>query len=141
MWAHSLPKHVEKKINVLRRIVHQVGFIYKIIQGYTLLTKHFKKCIRFHDDNMEQSPFEKLIISQLVKFPAFRGTHSFIILPKTQISAFHPPPALTNHILFVHFEIILHSTLRPFSSCLPVKLLCQKTVNTSSLHHTCYKSR
>jgi len=28
-WAHSRPKHVEKRINLLRKIVHQVGFIYK----------------------------------------------------------------------------------------------------------------
>ena len=37
-WAHSHPKHVEKR-NILRKIVHQVGFIYKIIQGCTV-TKH-----------------------------------------------------------------------------------------------------
>jgi len=30
-WAHIRPKHVEKEINILRRIVHQVGFIYKSI--------------------------------------------------------------------------------------------------------------
>ena len=34
-WAHSHPKHVEKR-NILRKIVHQVGFIYKIIQGCTV---------------------------------------------------------------------------------------------------------
>ena len=27
---HSRPKHVEKR-NILRKIVHQVGFIYKIV--------------------------------------------------------------------------------------------------------------
>jgi len=32
-----------KEINILRKIVHGVGFIYKIIQGCTL-TKHLKKC-------------------------------------------------------------------------------------------------
>ena len=31
-WAHSRPKHVEK-INTLKEIVHQVSFMYKIIQG------------------------------------------------------------------------------------------------------------
>jgi len=33
-WAHSCPKHVEKKINKLRKSVHQ--FIYRIIQGCTV---------------------------------------------------------------------------------------------------------
>ena len=28
--GHSHPKHVEKKINILRKLVHQVGFIYNI---------------------------------------------------------------------------------------------------------------
>jgi hypothetical protein len=28
-WAHRRPNHVEKEINILRKIVHQVGFIYK----------------------------------------------------------------------------------------------------------------
>ena len=36
-WAHSYPKHVEKR-NILRKIVHQVGFIYKIIQSRSVCT-------------------------------------------------------------------------------------------------------
>jgi hypothetical protein len=35
-WAHSLQKHVEKRNKHTKKIVHQVGFIYKIIQGYTV---------------------------------------------------------------------------------------------------------
>ena len=31
-WANGYPKHVEKKINILSRIVHLVGFICNIIQ-------------------------------------------------------------------------------------------------------------
>ena len=34
-WAHSRLKHVEKR-NMLRKIVHQVSFIYKNIQGCTV---------------------------------------------------------------------------------------------------------
>jgi len=37
-WAHSCPKHVDKR-NILRKIVHQVGLIYKNIQGCRS-TKH-----------------------------------------------------------------------------------------------------
>jgi hypothetical protein len=29
-WAHSCPKYIENKINILRKIVHQVGSIHKI---------------------------------------------------------------------------------------------------------------
>jgi hypothetical protein len=32
-WAHSRPKHVRKEANILRKIVHQVGYIYKITVG------------------------------------------------------------------------------------------------------------
>jgi len=41
--GHCHLKHAEKKINILRKIVHQVGFIYKIIQGCTV-NKTQKKC-------------------------------------------------------------------------------------------------
>jgi len=35
--GHIVARNVQRKeINVLRKIVHQVGFIYKIIQGYTV---------------------------------------------------------------------------------------------------------
>jgi hypothetical protein len=38
-WAHSCPKHVEKRkeINIQSKIVHQVGSIYKIIRGRTVI--------------------------------------------------------------------------------------------------------
>jgi hypothetical protein len=32
-WAHSRPKHVEKRNRHTKKIMHQFGFIYKIIQG------------------------------------------------------------------------------------------------------------
>ena len=35
-WAHTLPKHVEKRNKHTKKIVHQVGFIYKITQGCTV---------------------------------------------------------------------------------------------------------
>jgi len=37
-WAHSHPKHQKrnKEINIIKKIVNQVGFIYKIIQGCTV---------------------------------------------------------------------------------------------------------
>jgi hypothetical protein len=34
MMKHIRPKHVEKGNKHTKKIVHQVGFIYKIIQGY-----------------------------------------------------------------------------------------------------------
>ena len=44
MWAKSRPKHVEE-INILRKIVHQVDFTYKIIsrlsvEVYILILVH-----------------------------------------------------------------------------------------------------
>jgi len=33
MDTHIRPKHIEKKINTLKEIVHKVGFIYKIYAG------------------------------------------------------------------------------------------------------------
>ena len=138
-WAHCRPKHVEK-INWHTKKNCAQSWLY--LQDYTGMygQQTLKICIRVPEDNMEQSRFEKQIVPQLVKFPAFRGTHSFIILPTTHISAFHPPP---HYILFlaVYFDIILHSTSRPSSYCLTHKLFYQKPVSTFSLHHTCCKPR
>ena len=44
-WAHSCPKHVQKSNKHIKKIVHQVGSVYKIIQGCAVnktqkLTKH-----------------------------------------------------------------------------------------------------
>ena len=30
-WTRSCPKHVQERNNILRKIVHQVGFIYKVM--------------------------------------------------------------------------------------------------------------
>ena len=35
-WAQNCPKHVENRNKHIRKIVHHVGFIYKIIQGCTV---------------------------------------------------------------------------------------------------------
>jgi len=49
-WAHSCPKHVEKSSkHIKKKIVHQVGSIYKIEQGYTLNKTH-KKTKNFTSD-------------------------------------------------------------------------------------------
>jgi len=34
-WAHSFPKHVENRNKHTRKIVHQVGLIYRTTPGYT----------------------------------------------------------------------------------------------------------
>jgi len=72
-----------------------------------------KKCIIVPDDNMEKIPFEKLTDFQLVKkFPALRGTHSLIILPTTQISAFDPYSPPQKKFYFLQFILILYFILR-----------------------------
>jgi hypothetical protein len=43
-WAHSRPKHVEKRNKRTKKTVHQNGFIYKIIQGYTVSKTKFVEC-------------------------------------------------------------------------------------------------
>jgi hypothetical protein len=58
-WAHSRPKHVDKEINILRKIVHQVGFIYKIIQGCTVnRTQKVKYYFGYNKSFMNDTHFE-----------------------------------------------------------------------------------
>ena len=58
-WVHSRPKHVEKRKNIQRKIVHQFGFIYKITQGCTVnKTQNPKYIYRFKQkgSNFQEHP-------------------------------------------------------------------------------------
>ena len=44
-WEHIFPKHVEKSNKHIKKIVHQVGSIYKIIQGCAVNKTKKKNCI------------------------------------------------------------------------------------------------
>ena len=88
--------------------------------------------------SMEQSHFEKLTGSQLVKkFPSFYGTRTFIT---AFTSASHPSVSWANHtsrraILILSSHIRLGLTSGPFASCFPTKTLCTHLL--SPIRATC----
>ena len=86
--------------------------------------------------SMEPSLLEKLVVSQVNKFPAFYVTYSFVTA-----STKARPVSLSSNLIKIHFNIILPSKPWPSQRSLSFTFPHQNPVCTSSFLCTCYTSR
>ena len=88
-WAHSRPKHVEKRNKHTKKSVHQVGFIYKIKQKGSFVTFPYK-----HLYVLSANRFQTWISVYSFKWTCHRCSVS------DSLSAWSlPPTSLSVHLL------------------------------------------